>query len=107
LKNPGFTAVAVLTLALGIGANTALFSIFNRLVLSPLDLPEPQRLVRLWANNPGRNLLAPTTSVPAYELLAEQQQSFEGVAASFIFGYMLARDDSAPEQIPALRVTAG
>ncbi len=104
-KSPGFTAVAVLTLALGIGANTALFSIFQRLVLPPLDLPEPDRLVRVWASNPDRNLLAPVVSTPQYELLAAEQQSFSGFAASLINGFILARERAEPEQLPALQVT--
>src|ERR1041385_3209349 len=47
LKNPGFTAVAVLTLALGIGANTAVFSLFNSIALRPLPVPEADRVVNL------------------------------------------------------------
>ena len=63
-KNPGFAAVAVLTLAIGVGANTAIFSIVNSVLLRPLPYREPGRLVRIFFNEPGVGLRDITFSKP-------------------------------------------
>ena len=52
-RNPGFTCVALLTIALGIGANSAMFSVVQGILLAPLPFLEPDRLVFLWQNRPG------------------------------------------------------
>src|ERR1051325_884234 len=78
-KNPGFTLVAVLTHGLGIGANTAIFSVVNAVLLRPLPFAEPERLVWLWDTQP--QLPTAPTSLPDFLGWKGQNQSFEHMAA--------------------------
>ena len=79
LKNPGFTAIAIVTLALGIGANTALFSVVNGVLLSPLPFPEPDRLITLFSQSPQ----SPRWSISYPNFLDWQREnrSFSALAA--------------------------
>ena len=106
LKSPGFTLVAVLTIAVGIGANTALFSAFNTLVLHPQSFPQSDRLVRLWASNGGVGLNAPAMSWPRYEFIRDHQTSFASVSVAAFTGYTITREGADPEQANTVAVTA-
>ncbi|WP_433963526.1 ABC transporter permease [Tunturiibacter psychrotolerans] len=78
-RSPGFTSVCLITLALGIGANTAMFSIVQGLVLAPLPFPNADRLVFLWQNRPGIPQLA--VSYPNFEDWERTSRSFDGMSA--------------------------
>jgi putative ABC transport system permease protein len=79
LKHPGFAAVAVITLALGIGANTAIFSVVNAVLLRPLPFDDPERIVWLWDTLP--QLPIAPASLPEFLDWKEQNRSFEHLAA--------------------------
>src|SRR6516164_6177072 len=80
-KSPGFTVIAVMTLALGIGLNTSIFSLIDDLFLRPLPFKDPQRLVHLYSNARERNLLELAISAPRFQHLRESQTIFDGFAA--------------------------
>jgi putative ABC transport system permease protein len=104
-KSPGFTVVAILTLALGIGANTAIFSVVNSVLLQPLSYPNPERLVELELSGPHGN--SDVTSIPKFNVWRDQTQVFDSVAA-YDFGgpgINLTGGDR-PEQIQGIRVSA-
>jgi predicted permease len=82
-KNPGFTAVAVLTLALGIGANAVVFSVMNALILRPVNVPEPQSLFMIERGSEKSS----NQSYPDYLDLRDRNRSFDGLAA-FNFAMM-------------------
>jgi putative ABC transport system permease protein len=103
LKNPGFTAVAVFTLALGIGANTAIFSVVNALLLRPLPYPEPRQLVQLRLERSGKanTVIGSTTFVE----VKAQSQSLARIAA-YTGGDMTLTGAGSAERVVAGAVTA-
>ena len=101
-RHPGFTAVAVITLALGIGANTAIFSVVNAVLLRPLPFNDPERIVWLWDTQP--QLATAPTSLPDFLGWKEQNRSFEHLAA-FQGGSMFVDAGDGPTDTPIGLVT--
>src|SRR5215468_12619229 len=102
LKSPGFTAIAVLGLALGIGANVALFSVVNSIFLRPLSYREPDRLVRLSSTNAVNNLTRVGFSYSRFLDVQERQQVFSDLALSAANTYTLTGRGGDPEQVMGL-----
>lgn len=104
-KKPGFTAVLVLTLALGIGASTAIFSVVDAVLLRPLPYKDPARLAVLWTDNAKQSLHEERTSYPNFEDWRKQSRAFEDMAFSSAFTVNLTAGDE-PERVVAGRAGA-
>ncbi|HEY6805707.1 MAG TPA: ABC transporter permease [Pyrinomonadaceae bacterium] len=105
LKQPRFTAVAVLSLAIGIGANTAIFSVTNALLLRPLPYKDADRLVILWNRSPGLNVEEDWFSPGQYLDIKAENQVFENVAATIDSSFNL-NGKGTPERIEGARVSS-
>jgi putative ABC transport system permease protein len=103
-KNPGFSFVAILALALGIGANAAIFSVVNAILLRPLAFKDPDQLVTVTHLYPKLNLSAPV-SAPGFRNYQERGNVFANAAISTVVSLNLT-DQGEPERIQARRVTA-
>ncbi len=103
-KMPGFTLVALLVLALGIGANTAIFSVVNSVVLRPLPYPSADRLVLIWETDLKDGIKREGPSAPNFLDWKEQSQSFEDMALLEV-GTGTVTGEGEPEQVTGLRVT--
>jgi putative ABC transport system permease protein len=113
-RAPAFSIVAVLTLAVGVGATTAIFAVVNAVVLRPLPYADSERLVRLWESNPARGWPTFSASHPNFLDWQAQARSFSGLAAAANAGFTLSEGGSAEivrafaasaEFLPVLGVT--
>ena len=104
-KRPGFLVIAVATLALGIGATTAMFTVVNSVLLRPLQFPEPEKIVLLEGVNPRQGITESNMSVPDIADWQTQSQSFEQIAPFFTGGALLTTGDET-ERVRATDVTA-
>ena len=79
LGSRGFSAIVIVTMAAGIAANTAIFSVYDQLVLNPVTIPDPSSLITIWFNNPQRNTQSPNMSIPRYDELRGEVRAFSSI----------------------------
>ena len=105
VRNPGFTTIALLTFAVGIGVNTAVFSVFNGVLLRPLPYPNADRITMMWVDNKFQGIKEDIGSYPGYRDWREQASSFEHVAAYSSRSFTLTGSDE-PERLIGAETTA-
>ncbi len=105
LKKPVFTIVAVITLALGIGANTAIFSVVNAVLLRPLPFPQPERLAMVNTTNLARGYTNMGTSMPDFRAWRERNHSFDMMAGFNTTSFNIS-GTTEPERVPGAQVSA-
>src|SRR5437764_324262 len=104
-KSPGFSALAIITLAIGIGLNTSIFSLVNDLFLRGLPFKEPSRVVHLFGGDKSRDLVDIGVSAPRYQHFRDGQTVFDGLAAENFFLFTLT-DLGDPVQVFGGRLTS-
>ena len=104
-KNPGFTAVAVITLALGIGANTAIFSVFDGVLLRPVPFEDSERLMMVWETDRNSGTTREPASLPDYLDYRERSETLESLAGFAAGDVNLTRPQGEPLRLPALSAT--
>jgi putative ABC transport system permease protein len=104
IKKPGFTLIAIITLALGIGANTAIFSVVNAVLLRPLPYPAPEQLVVVQENDVARGAADIGVSMPDYREWEKRNRSFSHIAAYSTNNYNISGTEE-PERVAGAAVT--
>jgi putative ABC transport system permease protein len=107
LKQKGFTAVAVLALGLGIGANTAIFSLVNGVLLRPLPFPDAERIIYLEGKNPAAGITESNVSFLDFTDWSQQTDLFASTAAYWTGNANFGADEAEPERVPRAGVTTG
>ena len=107
LKHKGFTAVAVMALALGIGANTAIFSLVNGVLLRPLPFPNAERIIYFEGTSPSQGITDSNISFPDFTDWSQQADLFTSTAAFYTGSANLGADGAEPERVPRAGVTSG
>src|ERR671935_409658 len=103
LRSPGFTLAAILSLALGLGANTALFSAVDAVLLRPLPYPNPDRLALVWSTMSSYPRMP--SSIPDFKAYRDDTRSFDGMAAYFTTRRNVAVEGAEPERLMIDKVT--
>jgi putative ABC transport system permease protein len=108
-RRPGLSLLAIATLGLGIGANTAIFSMVNVALLKPLPFPDSERLVMVWSTVPGQGTGGGFASYPDFHDWREQSGGFDGLAAFWTFpnGDVNLTGGTEPQRVSVARVTPG
>ena len=104
-KNRGFTIVAIVTLALGIGANTAIFSVVDAVLLRSLPYPEADRLVMLWSTMESQGVPTSGSALPDYREWRDQNQVMEGLGGFYYGDFNLSGENHDPERVQGAFVT--
>jgi predicted permease len=104
-KNPGLTTVMVLSLAVGIGANSAIFSVIDALLLRPLPYPQPERLANIWLHSPGIGIFRDWPSPGQYIDIQNENHSFEEMAIARL-GQMTLTGREQPERVDGMRTSS-
>src|SRR5512146_2230028 len=104
-KSPAFAAVAILSLAIGIGANSAIFSVTNALILRPLPYPDADRIAIIWQRSPGLNVPRDWLSIGQYLDIRSGNSAFEQVAAAIGASFNVT-GDAKPERVDGMKVSS-
>jgi predicted permease len=107
LRTPGFTIAAVLSLAIGVGVNTSIYSVASALLLRPLPYADADRLVILWNRSPGLGIAEDWFSTAQYFDIRNHTPGFEHVALAIGGNYNLTENGGEPERVGTIRMTAG